>query len=227
MELTGTNEQVCPTVQSKFFPEEQAPAWQTEPQFAEERAARVRVTLVKVAPTDLTQLPWKELDLEESNLAVDPFAGVGLSEGFPDWYGGKVEFSAKVSEISDSSSRKTRKNCKPTSYKVTLCSPELGSSCRLTRRCGSWSFLTMKIPQANVFYSGGDHLIAFFKKRFIIWGRVFRAIYAKNNNVCFYWTNETVSNKLSLPGRLSLEGLVNWHNPLTEEANKVTFVLLS
>ena len=226
IELAGTNEQVCPTVQSKFLPEEQAPAWQTEPQFAEERNARVRAILVKAVTTDLFQLPWKELDREEVNLAVDPLAGVGLSERFPDWYGGKVEFSTKVSEIhDDSSTRKARKSDKSSTYKVTLCSPELTSSSRFARRCGSWSFLTMKIPQASVFYSGGDRLIAFFKKRFIIWGRVFRAIYAKNNNVCFYWTNETVSNKSTLPDRLSFEELINWHSPLTEEANKARSLL--
>ena len=38
------------------------------------------------------------------------------------------------------------------------------------------------------------------------------------DNVFFYWTNEVYGKSETIPGRLSLEDFIQWHNPL--EFNK-------
>ncbi|KAF9561155.1 hypothetical protein CPC08DRAFT_689324 [Agrocybe pediades] len=159
------------------------------------------------------QLPWKELDRETEALFKDPFAGIGNNPDFGDWYGGKVQFRARL-QVTQGPSPQQK------TFKIILEQCNLGASSRFTRRFGSWSFIRVKIPE-EIFHDASNNLQAFFQKAFIIWDQVFRACYAKNDNIFLYWTNERASCSLKVPGRLSFSEFINWHNPLAENSNQL------
>ncbi|KAJ6628702.1 RNA dependent RNA polymerase-domain-containing protein [Mycena sp. CBHHK59/15] len=153
--------------------------------------------------------PWVELDLEDEILAKNPLAGLGLSSEAPDWFGGKVHFTAKL--IADP------KN-KDTPFKVILKIPELGPSDRFARRWGSRHFLTISLSR-DVLNSKGDRLEKFLYRPFILLDHVFRAFDAKDGNVFFVCTNEIVEGRRinptrTVPGLLSLRDFLAWHNSL-------------
>jgi len=157
-------------------------------------------------------LPWEELDREEHALSQDPYAGIGDNNPtIPGWYGGKVEFRGRLQAASPETAGGK-------SFKVVLENCTLGASSRFTRRFGSFSFLRIKIP-LKLFHDSKNNLGLFFQKKFILWGNVFRACYAKNDNVFFYWTDERFPPTSLTPKRLSFEDFITWHNPLQEEAN--------
>ncbi|KAL4244292.1 RNA-dependent RNA polymerase [Abortiporus biennis] len=154
--------------------------------------------------------PLKDLDREEEVLARNPEGCCLPSED--GWYGGKVHFTAKLV------------------YKDGRCSivlekPVLGSSNRFSRRFGSKSFIRVKLP-SNELYIHGAEWIPFFKRPFIIMGYVFRAFFAKEENVFLFRTNERVSDvssdtthhKLNLRESndgMSLFSFIKWHNDLS------------
>ncbi|KAK2459332.1 hypothetical protein APHAL10511_008646, partial [Amanita phalloides] len=151
--------------------------------------------------------PWEELDKEEEALAKDFYAGLGSHPDYPGWYGGRVAFRGRI----------TKNECD--GYKIHLERGSLGSSCRFTRRFGSKCFIRIKIPP-SIFYSQHNQLITFFKQRFVLWGHVFQACYAKDDNVFLLKVNEMmlVNGSIEKTGGFSLEDFVEWFNPL--ESNK-------
>jgi hypothetical protein len=152
------------------------------------------------------------MDIEESALAEDQYAGLGHSTDYPGWYGGKVEFRAKL-----------QKDEKTNSYKIVLERCMLGTSCRFTRRFGSKSFLRIKIP-SRILHSNTNGLIAYFRNPFVIWGRIFRAFYAKDDNVFLFRTNEIFDESHIRPDHFpgfSLLQFIEWHNPLEFNRNQV------
>jgi RNA-dependent RNA polymerase len=142
-------------------------------------------------------------------LSEDPYAGIGNNPTIPGWYGGKVEFRGRLQSQGEGTTK---------SFKILLENCTLGTSCRFMRRFGSWSFLRIKIP-LGIVHDSNSNLALFFQKRFVLWGHVFRACYAKDDNVFFYWTNERFPPTSLTPGRLSFEDFIMWHNPLEEEGN--------
>jgi RNA-dependent RNA polymerase len=180
------------------------------------------------------QSPWTELDAGEflfqllvikmcyllgieeiEALSNNNLAGLGFSEEKPDWYGGKVDFRGKLRDHSSANI---------TEYKIVLERPELGTSCRFTRRLGSQSILRISIPP-DVFTKQDNQLVDFFSRPFILSGRVFRAFYAKGKHVFLLKTCEVFDGfKISVPkdaahgDGLTLLDFLNWHNPL--ESNK-------
>ena len=142
-------------------------------------------------------------------MSEDPYGGIGNNLAIPGWYGGKAEFRGRLQPQTNGITK---------SFKITLDNCTLGSSCRFMRRFGSWSFLRIKIP-LGIVHDSKNNLPLFFQKRFVLWGNVFRACYAKDDNVFFYWTNEQYPPTSLTPGRLSFEDFIMWHNPLKEEAN--------
>ena len=158
------------------------------------------------------QSPWQELDREEEALSRGPYEGLGNSCNYPDWYGGKVSFRGKL--VPEEGLSK--------SYKIRLEACNLGSSCRFSRRFGSWSFLRIKIPE-SVIHDKNNGLVVFFRKLFVIWGQVFRACYAKGRSVFLFMTNETYpANQGPIPGRMSFEEFIQWHNPIEENSGQVS-----
>ncbi|KAF8969583.1 RNA dependent RNA polymerase-domain-containing protein [Flammula alnicola] len=192
LNLQGPNEIAAPKIAQVFQKASSSAEVTTDPAFAQEIAAHS---------------PWKELDREEEALSRGPYEGLGNSNEYPDWYGGKVEFRGRLQSMDG----------KKKSYKIVLDQCTLGPSSRFARRFGSWSFLRVKIPQ-QTFHDPKNNLNIFFRKAFIIWGQVFRACYAKGDNIFFYWTNESFPSGPSIPGRLSFEDFISWHNPLEENS---------
>ncbi|TFK39284.1 RNA dependent RNA polymerase-domain-containing protein [Crucibulum laeve] len=167
---------------------------------------------VAFASEKAVKTPWQELDTEERALSEDIYGGLGHNPNYPDWYGGKVEFRAKLAGNKDDG------------YKITLERCTLGASSRFTRRFGSWSFIRVKIP-LQTFHKSDNGLNVFFKKAFVIWGNVFRACYAKDQSVFLFRTNELCQagrlTSNAVPG-MSLEQLVSdWHNPLAINGNQL------
>ncbi|KAJ4498650.1 RNA dependent RNA polymerase-domain-containing protein [Lentinula lateritia] len=157
------------------------------------------------------KFPYDELDLEEESLKRDPYSALGFVQN-SDWFGGKVVFRAKL-KIQVENPKK------PPSFKIELEKAELGASSRFSRRFGSKSFIRIKIPKNLTRYS--KELMHFFRRPFIIAGRVFRAFLEKEKNVFFFMTNENSDPGLVLDTvsqKLSIDDFLNWHNPI--ELNK-------
>ncbi|KAI0075924.1 hypothetical protein K474DRAFT_1663689 [Panus rudis PR-1116 ss-1] len=169
--------------------------------------------------------PWAELQLEHELLSIDPFAGLGCNEdqdwikektNNPDYYGGRVNFCATI-------------NARDRSFKLTLEKPYLGTSCRFTRRFGSWSVVRVRIGDSQTLFERGDKLLSYFKRPFIIHSRVFRAFYAKEGSVFLIQTNECTDGTRIWPpdpgpstsASLSYEQFLNWHNDLTLNRSQV------
>jgi RNA-dependent RNA polymerase len=158
------------------------------------------------------QSPWEQMDIEDTALAKDEFAGLGHSADYPDWYGGKIEFRGKLHRDDEFDS-----------YRITLERCTLGPSCRFSRRFGSKNFLRIKIP-SRILHSSHNGLIHYFQKPFIVWGRVFRAFYAKDDTVFLFRTNEIFDAPEIRPGHypgFSLLQFIQWHNPLEFNHNQV------
>jgi hypothetical protein len=110
-------------------------------------------------------------------------------------------------------------------YRITLDSCTLGGSSRLTRRFGSWSILRIKVPR-SIFFGNSKDFISFLMRPFVIWDRVFRVFDAKDCKIFLYCTNEVYPLGSVLPGRMSLEEFIGWHNPLSENKKQVRFFSL-
>ncbi|KAJ6539428.1 RNA dependent RNA polymerase-domain-containing protein [Mycena capillaripes] len=151
--------------------------------------------------------PWAELDLEDEILAKNPLAGLGLSREAPDWFGGKVHFTAKL--VADPKTRDTP-------FKVVLKTTELGPSDRFARRWGCERFLTLNL--SNDALNKGEQVIKFLQRPFILGDHVFRAFDAKDGNVFLIRTNEIVEGRRIHPTRtavgVSLREFLEWHNAL-------------
>ncbi|KAF8067671.1 RNA dependent RNA polymerase-domain-containing protein [Lyophyllum atratum] len=152
--------------------------------------------------------PWEELDREEDALSLDPYAGLGHGEQTPGWHGGKIEFRGRL-ELDGS-------------YKVKLERCALGPSCRFARRFGSKCILRVKIKN-SLLHSQDNGLQDFFRKPFVLWGRVFRSFYAKDATVFMFRTNEGMVNGEIVPNRFSgfsLLAFLDWHNPPLTNSNQ-------
>ncbi|KAF4602055.1 hypothetical protein EYR40_005257 [Pleurotus pulmonarius] len=142
--------------------------------------------------------PWLEFDWEDEVIQKDKYACLGLSEDGR--YGGKIILGGKLDEFTDT---------------IKLDRAELGSSSRFLRRFGSRHFLRIKIPR-KCSKKGGD-LIQFFSRPFILGSEVFRAFYAKDDNVFLFGCSESWNGlciKPSQPQDFSLMDFLQWHNPL-------------
>lgn len=165
-------------------------------------------------------------------LAKNIYGGIGNNPECPDWYGGKVQFRGRLQTIEDSPSllegssskiegspsetKGSRKN-----FRILLENCSLGPSCRFTRRFGSWSFIRVKVP-LHLFHDASNQLDTFFQQAFVIWDHVYRACYAKGDNIFLYWTNERASSPQTIPNRLSFCDFINWHNPIEENSAQVS-----
>ena len=152
-------------------------------------------------------------------LDKDETAGLGFSEDSPDWYGGKVEFRACLED-------KGSQNLPQ--YKIVLEKPDIGSSCRFTRRFGSTCFLRVKIPEGILHR---PRLVEYFLQPFLLNGQVFRSFFAKDDHVFLFRTNETVKGLEINPvppanGRSLLE-FIKWHNPLEANMNQAGFLTVT
>ncbi|TBU26167.1 RNA dependent RNA polymerase-domain-containing protein [Dichomitus squalens] len=166
------------------------------------------------------RLPWDELDREDEILPNHQYGGLGCNEheayneSDPDWYGGKVHFTAKVVVAKDR---------RPSEFRFILERPALGSSNRLMRRFGSRRFIRARI-QKDALNQKGNDLAEYFRRPFVIGGAVFRAFFAKEQNVFLVRTNEAAIGsgedvRISTPDssaatEMSFMQFIEWHNSL-------------
>ena len=173
------------------------------------------------------QLPWDELDKEDEILHDHPLGVLGCNEqdaynrADPDWYGGKVHFTAKVS----------LKERKGSEFRFVLERPALGSSNRFMRRFGSRRFIRVRI-QKDALKQGSD-LKEYFRRPFIVGTAVFRAFFAKEQNVFLVRTNEVAKGRIGEELRIttprsgdasteiSFMDFIRWHNDLQLNADQV------
>lgn len=149
-------------------------------------------------------------------------------------YHGKVQFSGRLCYAEKKKSGKLR---------FYLEKPDLGSSCRFTRRFGSDWLIRIRC-QSDIHPA---RLHEFFMRPFIIFGRVYRAFYArlvccvalifgvhntdisfasKEHTVFLAAVNEIYENGVlrtlpETPRRLCLDSLLKWHNPMDLNSNQV------
>ena len=139
-----------------------------------------------------------------------------------DWYGGKVHFTAKL-VISD----KTKGD-----FKLLLDRPQLDTSNRFMRRFGSRRFIRVRI-QKDALYQKGASLLEYFLRPLVIGSAVFRAFFAKEQNVFFVKTNEEVQGydgniRLIAPsgptanGDMAFMEFIKWHNDLNINKDQVS-----
>lgn len=107
-------------------------------------------------------------------------------------------------------------------YKLVLDRGTLGSSCRFTRRFGSTYFIRVKVDKA-LYYDQSNRLLDYFQHRFVLWGHVFRACYAKDDNVFLIKVNETMlaDGSIAQTEGPSLDDFINWFNPLDKNQKQV------
>ncbi|EED84473.1 predicted protein [Postia placenta Mad-698-R] len=179
------------------------------------------------------KLPWDELDKEDTILRHSPHGGLGCNEKEPylmddPWYGGRVHFTAKVVLSSMMPDDKSEL------FSLRLDRPVLGSSNLFARRFGSRKFI--RVRMSKDIYMGPDKkareelLMQFFQRPFVINGFVYKAFYAKEQNVFLFQTNEFWDgNRICDPKPISLSPLhrelsfiefINFHNDLTRNKDQ-------
>ena len=137
-----------------------------------------------------------------------------------------MHFSGKLKQKKDGSG-----------YLLELERPYLGSSNRFTRKFGSKRIIQIRLEKnLGKTVDAGSSLITYCQKPLLIFGRVFRAFYAKEGRVFFFQTNETV--QLHQDGAISIQApthggqscvemsfldFINWHNPLQHNNGQVGF----
>jgi RNA-dependent RNA polymerase len=111
------------------------------------------------------------------------------------------------------------------SYSLRLEKQAMGRSHRISRFYGSRRVIQVTIPK-TIFNSFNNGLYGYFiNNAFVIFGRVFRAVFAKDRHVYLVETNEDYKRKaLDNPidqDRLSLHEFINWHNDICHNLHQV------
>lgn len=142
---------------------------------------------------------------------------VFAAEPDPHWYGGSVEFPAKL--VRSHSSR----------YRLVLERAALGTSTRVTRRFGSGALLRVRIPH-DTFYGTDNGLVEYFMRPFVINGRIFRTWCIKPKAALLIATTEKWDGeKIIMHGNpgMSFLGFIRWHNPMESNSGQVCHSILS
>jgi hypothetical protein len=149
----------------------------------------------------------RQLDLEQDAIIEDVGRGLGLMgefKGVRDWYGGKLQQVGRV--VKEGSS-----------YKIKLEKMESRRSHRFARYYGSRRFLHIRVSK-NLINEERDEVKRFFRRKFVLCGRVFVAFHAKERNVYLVETDENFDRICQEwcgdHLRQSFNQFINWHNPL-------------
>ena len=124
------------------------------------------------------------------------------------------------------------KERKSNEFRFVLERPALGSSNRFMRRYGSRRFIRVRIQKDAL--KQGTNLKEYFRRPFIVGTAVFRAFFAKEQNVFLVRTNEVVKGRIgeelhiTTPGpgdartEMSFIDFIKWHNDLLLNADQVS-----
>ncbi|TFY61555.1 hypothetical protein EVJ58_g4443 [Rhodofomes roseus] len=158
---------------------------------------------------------WVELDREQAALEEGTGRGLGLRgewKGDPNWYGGKIRQIASVVESGDG-------------FVLRLKSMMKRKSNRFARYLGSRRMLQVKLPDDKLMRKRGDDVRRFMQSKFVLCGRVFAAFAAKDGKVFLMETKEDydrTADGSADRSRMSVEELVQWHNPLDCNSNQAS-----
>ena len=155
-----------------------------------------------------------ELDIEQTAILEDQSRALGLRgdfEGQSDWFGGKVQQRATFIKTDD----------RDTPFRIKLERMEMKKSSRFSRLLGSRHLLQFKLSSKDL-----DGKNVFLYKRFVLLGRVFMCICAKDKKIYAIEVNEDYQR---LPQeaqgdqfRMSLEEFLHMQNPLDLNQRKVS-----
>ena len=161
------------------------------------------------APVNISDVDFdrRQLDLEQDAILENIGRGLGVMgdfKGVRDWYGGKIQQIGRV--VRDG-----------LSYKIKLEMMESRRSHRFARYYGSRRFLHIRVPE-DLLHKEREEVKGFFRRRFVLCGRVFVAFHAKEKNVYLVETDEDYDRSpQEFYGdhlRKSFNNFINWHNPL-------------
>ncbi|KAK7695210.1 hypothetical protein QCA50_002400 [Cerrena zonata] len=154
------------------------------------------------------QKMWKELDREQMALEEHENRGLGLHgldeaeneswDGVKRWYGGRIQQTILVELVDE----------KP---QLRLAPMEMRKSNRFARFLGSRRMLSLNLPKR---WQGGEK---FMRNKFVLCGRVFVPFCVKDNGAYLFEINDDYQrnpNENADGYRISLQDLINWHNPL-------------
>lgn len=149
----------------------------------------------------------RQLDLEQEAIMENKGRGLGLMGDFrgeSDWYGGRIQQLGRVTKDG-------------TSFAIKLERMESRRSNRFARHFGSRRFLQIRVPE-DFLLAERDKVKRFFRRKFILFGRVFIPFHAKEKNVYLVETNENYGRHSQEwcgdQFRSTLNEFINWHNPL-------------
>ena len=159
----------------------------------------------------------EELDREQMAIIENRERGLGLMGewyGDQDWHGGQIQQLARLVE-----SGKT--------FKIRLEPMEKRRSHRFARYLGSRRIIQLRIPDELVMKQL-PALQSYLSQKFVLCGRIYVPLHAKDNSVYMIETNENYERQ---PGswcgdeyRRSFADVVSWHNPLNLNKNQVMVV---
>ncbi|EIW87305.1 hypothetical protein CONPUDRAFT_87147 [Coniophora puteana RWD-64-598 SS2] len=156
---------------------------------------------------------WSEYDREEKAIVENRGRGLGLMgewEGKHSWYGGKIQqvITLRVSG-----------NPGQERYEFELEKPKISRSHRLSRFLGSRRLIQMRIPEQTMWNYGARITEYLSRHSFVLCGRVFIPVHAKENSVYLVETDQDHerSPRPDQKGdqyRYSLAQIVQWHNDI-------------
>ncbi|TFY58923.1 hypothetical protein EVG20_g7977, partial [Dentipellis fragilis] len=161
-------------------------------------------------PTSRDQNIWDEYDREQQAILEGQGRGLGLMGDFQNsknWFGGQIQQIVRL--LPDGS--------------VKLERPEMTRSNRFARFLGSRRMLEMKLPKTANFDSDGS-VRASLAKKFVLCGRVFVPIDAKDGKVYLMETSEDYERSAREnegdKDRLSFSQFIQWHNALSRNSKQ-------
>jgi hypothetical protein len=162
----------------------------------------------------------EELDREQLAIIENRERGLGLMgewQGDQDWFGGQIQQLARLVKSNGS-------------YMIHLEPLEKRRSHRFARYLGSRRMIQLRIPDELVMKELPG-VRAYLSHKFVLCGRVFVSLHAKDNSVYMVETNEDYERQ---PGswcgdeyRRTFADVIEWHNPLDLNKNQVHLLLPS
>lgn len=132
---------------------------------------------------------------------------MGEWHGDANWYGGQIQQIARIVELKGKGG-----------YKIHLDHPEKRRSHRLARYLGSRRIIQLRVPD-KLLPDEEKNVNQYLSQKFILCGRVFVPLHAKDNSAYLVETNEEWDGRKPTywcgdQYRKSFAEIVAWHNPL-------------
>ncbi|KAF8305208.1 hypothetical protein DL93DRAFT_2102154 [Clavulina sp. PMI_390] len=172
--------------------------------------------------------PWDELDREEKAISLGDGSGHGFGVSNTDhWYGGKVRFGLKliIKNKPPAKASHTRERVNFSFFfALGVEKPRLSDSNRIAREIGSRRVIKLTLPDS---VSESESLGEFFRRKFVILGKVFQAFFPREGS-CYLVETADYNYDPPLPnpsafcniGRKALVELFRWMNPLEFNINQ-------